>query len=73
MGTNKKLVGLLMHVLYYKLSEAMFRWVAANVRMMHKSSKTGKLSGTPQIADYLSYPEKVVELLESYTLALVPL
>lgn len=34
-------------------------WVAINMRIMHKSSKTGKLSSTSQIADYLSYTLKV--------------
>ena len=38
---------------------------------MHKLSNTGKLSGLPQIADYLSYTVKVAELLESHTLASV--
>ena len=46
-------------------------WVAANVRIMHKLSNTGKLSGPSQIADDLSYTVKVAELLESHTLASV--
>ena len=46
-------------------------WVAANARIMHKLSNTGKLSGPSQIADYLSYTVKVAELLESHTLASV--
>ena len=46
-------------------------WVAANARIMHKLSNTGKLSGQSQIADYLSYTVKVAELLESHTLASV--
>ena len=46
-------------------------WVAANARIMHKLSKTGKLSGPSQIAGYLSYTVKVAELLESNTLASV--
>ena len=46
-------------------------WVTANVRIMHKLSNTGKLSGPSQIADYLSYTVKVAELLESHTLASV--
>ena len=46
-------------------------WVAANARIMHQLTNTGKLSGTSQIADYLSYTVKVAELLESHTLASV--
>ena len=46
-------------------------WVAANARIMHQLSNTGKLSGTSQIADYLSYTVKVAELLESHTLVSV--
>ena len=46
-------------------------WVAANARIMHKLSNTGKLSGPSQIAHYLSYTVKVAELLESHTLASV--
>lgn len=46
-------------------------WVAANVRIMHKLSNTGKLSGPSQTANYLSYTVKVAELLESHTLASV--
>ena len=46
-------------------------WVAANAKIMHKLSNTGKLSGQSQIADYLSYTVKVAELLESHTLASV--
>ena len=46
-------------------------WVAANARIMHKLSNTGKLSGLSQIADYLLYTVKVAELLESHTLASV--
>ena len=44
-------------------------WVAANARIMHKLSNTGKLSGSSQIADYLSYTVKVAELLKCHTLA----
>jgi len=46
-------------------------WVAANARIMHKLSKTGKLSGPSQIPNYLSYTVKVAELLKSHTLASV--
>ena len=46
-------------------------WVAANARIMHQLSNTGKLSGTSQIADYLSYTVKVAEQLGSHTLASV--
>ena len=46
-------------------------WVAANVRIMHKLSNTGKLSGPSQIANYLVYLVKVAELLASHTLASV--
>lgn len=42
-------------------------WIAANVRIMHELLTTGKLSGTPSIADYLSYTVKFAELLESHT------
>ena len=46
-------------------------WVAANARIMHMLSNTGKLSGQSQIADYLSYTVKAAELLESHNLASV--
>jgi len=46
-------------------------WVAANARTMHQLSNTGRLSGTSQIADYLSYTVKVAELLGYHTLASV--
>ena len=46
-------------------------WIEANVRIMHQLSTTGKLSGTSQIEDYLSYTVKVAELLESHTLVSV--
>ena len=46
-------------------------WVAANARIMHKLSNTGKLSGPSQIADYVSYTVKVAELLKPHTLASV--
>ncbi|KAL9962934.1 hypothetical protein ACROYT_G032089 [Oculina patagonica] len=42
-------------------------WIAANARIMHELLTTGKLSGTPSIADYLSYTVKFAELLESHT------
>ena len=45
--------------------------VTANVRIMHKLTNTGKLSGMAQIADYHSYNVKVAELLESHTLVSV--
>ena len=45
--------------------------VAANARIMHKLSNTGKLSAPSQIADYLSYTLKVAELLECHTVASV--
>ncbi|KAK3753557.1 hypothetical protein QZH41_001658 [Actinostola sp. cb2023] len=43
-------------------------WVAANARIMHELSQTGKLASMGQIADYLSYTVKVAELLESHIL-----
>ena len=38
---------------------------------MHKLSNTGKRSGMSQIANFLSYTVKVVELLQSHTLTSV--
>ena len=46
-------------------------WVAANARIMHKLTNTGKLSGMAEIADYLSYAGKVAELLETHILVSV--
>ena len=45
--------------------------VTANVRIIHKLTNTGELSGMAQIADYHSYKLKVAELLESHTLVSV--
>ena len=46
-------------------------WVAANARIMHKVSNTGKFSGLSQFTNYFSYTVKVAELLKSHTLASV--
>lgn len=48
-------------------------WAAANARMMHKLTNTGKLYSMAQIEDYHSYTGsvKVAELLESHTLVSV--
>ena len=42
-------------------------WIAANSRIMQELVRTGKLSGTSSISDYLSYIVKFAELLESHT------
>ena len=46
-------------------------WVAANMQIMHKFFHKGKLSGTSEISNNLSYTTKIAELLKSHTLASV--
>lgn len=54
---------------YKKIALSM--WAAANARIMHRLSNTGKLSSPAQIVDYLSYTVKVAELLAFLTFASV--
>ena len=68
---RKKLVGLPVPIVVQRAPRSKLKsesmWVAANARIKHKLSNTGKLSGLSQITDYLSYTVKVAELLESHT------